>query len=130
MRRIASFTIGTDNAESGFGAWDTLLFSSSTARRASGLRSFWSGSGNSRTSTLTSLGALDAAPGESLVVMAYWDLENNFDYSFAEASEDGGSTWIRLPGNVTTVSNPNSKPARLAVTMTRRFIDPPVVCRI
>ena len=109
VRKIASYMTGTDNAESGFGAWDSVLFSWSTTRKSSGLRSFWSGSGNSRVSALTSKGAVDAAPGESLVVMAYWDLENNFDYWYFEASEDGGATWVRLPGNFTTVSNPNGK---------------------
>ena len=106
VRRIGSYTTGTDDAESGFGAWDTLLFSVSTGRHASGLRSFWSGSGDSRVSTLTSKGALDAAPGESLIVMALWDLEDDFDYWYLEASDDGGVTWVRLPGNFTTVSNP------------------------
>lgn len=109
VRRIASLTIGPDDAESGLGAWDSLLFSWSTARRASGLRSFWSGSGDSRTSVLASKGAVDAAPGESLVVMAFWELEEGFDYWYMEASSDGGATWTRLPGNRTTVLNPFGK---------------------
>jgi carboxypeptidase T len=109
VRRIASLTTGVDDAESGFGAWDSLRFSWTTARRASGVRSFWSGSGNSRTSVLTSLASVDAVPGESLAVMAYWDLENGFDYWYLEASMDGGATWVRLPGNRTTVNNPFGK---------------------
>ena len=109
VRGIASLTYGTDNAESGFGAWDSVLFSWNSVRRTSGIRSFWSGSGNLRTSTLTAKAAVDAAPGESLVVMAYWDLENTFDYWYFEVSEDGGATWIRLPGTFTTNSNPTGK---------------------
>lgn len=106
VRRISSVTTGVDNAESGVGAWDSLRFSWSTARQWSGTRSFWSGSGNNRLSVLTSKGAVDATPGESLVVMAYWDLENGFDYWYFEASGDGGQTWTRLPGNRTTNLNP------------------------
>jgi Zinc carboxypeptidase/Immune inhibitor A peptidase M6 len=109
VRRIASLTTGTDNAESGFGAWDTLLFSWSTARRASGLRSFWSGSGDSRVSVLTSKAAVDAASGESLAVMAWWEFEAGLDYWYAEASQDGGATWSRLPGTHTTMLNPFGK---------------------
>ncbi|HET9251260.1 MAG TPA: M14 family zinc carboxypeptidase, partial [Candidatus Eisenbacteria bacterium] len=118
VRRIASLTTGTDNAESGFAAWDTLGFSWSTARQTSGLRSFWSGAGNSRVSTLTSKSAVDAAPGESLIVMAWWDLEDDFDYWYLEASNDGGATWTRLPGNFTTVSNPTGKNEGNGVTGT------------
>jgi hypothetical protein len=106
VRQIGSLTAGVDNAESGFGAWDTVLFSWTTARHASGLRSFWSGSGDSRTSTLTSKGYLDAAPGESLVVIAWWELESGLDYWYLEASDDGGQTWAGLPGNRTTTQDP------------------------
>jgi hypothetical protein len=52
---------------------------------------------------------VDAVPGESLVVMAYWELETGFDYWYMEASDDGGATWTRLPGNRTTMNNPSGK---------------------
>jgi len=106
LRRITSVTIGTDDAESGVGAWDSLGFAWSGTRHASGVRSFWSGSGNNRTSLLTAKAGIDAAPGESLVTMAYWDLESNYDYWYLEVSADGGATWTAVPGNWTTNFNP------------------------
>jgi Zinc carboxypeptidase/Immune inhibitor A peptidase M6 len=106
LRRIATLTVGADDGEFGFGAWDTLGFTSSTARHRSGTRSFWSGSGNNRRSALTGRAGLEAAAGESLVTWAYWDLELDYDYWYAEASEDGGATWIRLAGDQTTNFNP------------------------
>lgn len=109
VRRVASITVGTDDAEAGVAAWDSILFSWSAARRWSGARSFWSGSGDSRTSVLTSATPVSAALGESLVVMAFWDLENHLDYWYAEASEDGGSTWTSLRGNRTSNLNPYGK---------------------
>lgn len=118
VRRIGSLAVGPDDAESGFGAWDTLLFSWSATRQSSGLRSFWSGSGNSRVSVVTSKGAVDAAPGESLVMMAWWQLEDGFDYWYLEASSDGGETWTRLPGTHTTMINPFGKNEGNGVTGT------------
>jgi hypothetical protein len=38
--------------------------------------------------------------------MAYWDTETDYDYWYADASYDGGATWISLRGDRTTVSNP------------------------
>jgi len=106
LRRIASVTTGTDDGESGFGAWDSVLFSWSTTRHASGTHSFWSGSGNNRTSILASKAAIDVVPAESLVTNAFWDLESDRDYWYLEGSPDGGVTWTPLPGNMTTNYDP------------------------
>jgi carboxypeptidase T len=109
VRRVSSITVGTDDAEAGVAAWDSILFSWSAARRWSGTRSFWSGSGDSRTSVLTSAAAVNAAVGESLVVMAFWELETDLDYWYAEASMDSGSTWRSLRGDRTTTLDPYGK---------------------
>lgn len=106
VRQIASVTSGVDDAESGFGAWDSVLFSWSTTRHASGTHSFWSGSGNNRTSILTSKAGMDVVAAESLTVNAFWDLESDRDYWYLEGSADGGATWTALPGSATTNYNP------------------------
>ena len=106
VRRITSLTSGVDDAESGFGAWDSVLFTWSTTRYASGTHSFWSGSGNNRTSILTSKSGIDVTPAESLVTNAFWDLESDRDYWYLEGSADGGVTWTALAGNVTTNFDP------------------------
>jgi zinc carboxypeptidase/immune inhibitor InhA-like protein len=104
--RIASLDQGPDDAESGFARWDSTGFSWSTARSASGQRSFYSGAGNMRTSILTARYAPDAAAGDSVVVLAYWDLEHDYDYWYADASYDGGLTWLSLHGDRTTFLDP------------------------
>jgi len=104
---IASLGQGVDDAESGAARWDSTGFSWSTARHASGARSFYSGTGNMRQSSLTSWYAPDVTAGDSVVVMAYWDTELDFDYWYADASYDAGATWISLHGNRTTTFNPN-----------------------
>ena len=105
--RIASLGQGIDDAESGTARWDSTGFSWSTARHASGARSFYSGTGNMRLSTLTSRYAPDVVAGDSLAVMAYWDTELDYDYWYADASYDGGATWLSLRGNHTTTFDPN-----------------------
>jgi hypothetical protein len=106
VRRIDSVLRVLDDAEGGVSDWDSLGFSWSTARAADGSHSFYSGAGNSRESVLSGRGTLDVAPGESLVVKAFWDLENYYDYWYAEASGDGGTTWSPLHGDHTTEDNP------------------------
>ena len=106
LRRVDSLFVGTDDAEAGLAAWAPTLFEWSSTRSASGARSFWSGSENERTSILEARAAHDAALGESLRVQAFWDLEADRDYWYAEASADGGETWSRLPGNRSAPTNP------------------------
>ena len=106
LKRIESLTEITDDAEGGVADWDTLRFEWSAARSASGARSYWSGSGDDRVSVLSAQNAIDPAPGESLFVNAFWDLENAYDYWYAEASTDGGETWTSLPGDRTTNLDP------------------------
>jgi zinc carboxypeptidase/immune inhibitor InhA-like protein len=103
---IASLGQGTDDAESGVARWDSTGFAWSTARHASGARSFYSGTGNQRLSVLRSRSAADVVAGDSLVTMAYWDTEMDYDYWYADGSYDGGATWISLHGDRTTLSDP------------------------
>ncbi|HEU4333211.1 MAG TPA: M14 family zinc carboxypeptidase, partial [Candidatus Eisenbacteria bacterium] len=109
VRRIGALTIAADDAEAGVAAWDSAGFSWSALRSASGTRSFWSGAANNRVSVLTSRAGVDAASGDSLAVQAYWDLESDYDYWYAEASADGGGTWSSLAGSWTTTFNPFGK---------------------
>jgi zinc carboxypeptidase/immune inhibitor InhA-like protein len=118
IREIASIARATDDAESGTADWDTLRFEWSAARHASGLRSDWSGSGDQRTSVLTARAALDVVAGDSIAVSAYWDLDSNHDYWYAEASADGGKTWQTLPGTASSPLNPFGKNLGNGVTGT------------
>jgi hypothetical protein len=106
VRRVSEALRVTDDAEAGVSDWDSLAFSWSAARAASGARSYWSGSADGRVSTLTSRASVNVAFGESLLVNAWWALENFYDYWYAEASPDDGATWTRLPGDRTTNEDP------------------------
>jgi hypothetical protein len=106
VRKIDAVQRLLDDAEPGVSDWDTLRFSWSGARHASGTHSYYSGAGNGRESILTGRATLDVAAGDSVVVNAFWDFENFYDYWYAEASADGGATWQSLHGDRTTEDNP------------------------
>lgn len=105
-RRMVGLFETVDDAEGGVADWDTLRFEWSTARSASGSHSYWSGSSDERVSILTARHAVDVAAPESLIVNAYWDLEPNYDYWYAEASLDGGESWTTLSGDRTSNVDP------------------------
>jgi len=106
VRRMDAAVRLVDDAEAGAADWDTTNVSWSAARSASGARSYWSGSGDDRVSTLSARASVSLGAAESLVVRAFWDLEDFYDYWYAEASTDGGVTWIRLRGDRTSDDDP------------------------
>jgi hypothetical protein len=56
--------------------------------------------------------ALNTSVGGTLTFWTWFDIEEEWDYGFVEASTDGGSTWEPLPGSITrTSSNPNDSTA-------------------
>ncbi len=117
LRQIASYTVVSDDAESGVADWDSVSFTWSTARSAGGTHSYYSGSGDKLTSVLTARAPVAVvAWTDSIVVQAWWALEQDADYWYAEASADGGVTWQTLPGNRTTTSNPSGNNLGYGVT--------------
>ena len=72
----------------------------------SGKYEWWSNRGDVSNMTLTrefDLTDLDAA---TLEFWTWYDIEDDYDYAYAEASIDGGQTWHILSGEHTTESNP------------------------
>lgn len=72
----------------------------------SGRYQWWSNRGDVSNMTLTrefDLSLLDAA---TLEFWAWYDIEDDYDHAYVEASSDGGQTWYILPGEHTTGSNP------------------------
>jgi immune inhibitor A len=67
---------------------------------------FYSGYGNNRTATLTSPTFTVPAAG-ALTAKVNYRLENNWDYTYAEISTDGGKTFSRLATNRSSATNPN-----------------------
>ena len=118
VRRIDSVLRFTDNAESGPADWDTLRFAWSTARAASPTHTYYSGAFDNRESILTGRASVDVAAGDSVVVNAFWDLENFYDYWYAEASADGGVTWQFLDGDRATADDPFGNNQGIGITGT------------
>ncbi len=56
--------------------------------------------------------ALTPSVGGTLSFWAWYDMEEEWDYGFVEASTDGGATWAPLAGSITRSSvNPNDSTA-------------------
>jgi len=56
--------------------------------------------------------ALNMPVGGSLEFDTWFDIEEEWDFGFVEASTDGGATWTKLPGDITRHSvNPNHSTA-------------------
>jgi len=72
---------------------------------------WWSNSGNNMDSTLTREVDLSKAHVGSvqMTFQAWYDLEPGFDYTYVEASADGGATWSSLPVTTGSSANPNGE---------------------
>ncbi len=56
--------------------------------------------------------ALNTPVGGTLNFWTWFDIEEEWDYGFVEASTDGGTTWMPLAGSITrTSNNPNNSSA-------------------
>ncbi|MDE3229518.1 MAG: immune inhibitor A [Chloroflexota bacterium] len=79
---------------------------------------WWSGSGDNMDSTLTRAVDLSAVPTGpvALTFDAWYDLEPGFDYTYVEASQDGGATWTTLPVTTGTKANPNGENLGIGMT--------------
>ena len=67
---------------------------------AAGTKQWWSGTGDDLDNTLTRTVDLTGTTSASLTFKARYDIEQDFDYAYVEASTDAGATWIALPGTV------------------------------
>ncbi|MFD4370170.1 immune inhibitor A domain-containing protein [Streptomyces sp. NPDC058486] len=65
---------------------------------AQGSRQWWSGMGDDLKNTLSRSVDLTGKARASLELAGWWDIEEDYDYLYAEASTDGGTTWTALDG--------------------------------
>lgn len=68
---------------------------------------WWSNRGDSSNMTLTRAFDLTGLSQATLEVWLWYDIEEDWDYAYIEASTDGGQTWDILKGQYTTDFNPN-----------------------
>src|SRR5205807_9485504 len=73
----------------------------------SGSGIWWSNRGDLADTTMTRTFDLTGLDKATLDCYLWFDIEQDFDYGYIEASTDGGTTWDTLKGKYTTDTNPN-----------------------
>jgi immune inhibitor A len=73
----------------------------------SGTHIWWSNRGDVSDMAMTRGFDLRGLQSATLGYSIWFDVEENFDYGYVEASTDGGATWDTLKGAHTTTANPN-----------------------
>jgi immune inhibitor A len=71
----------------------------------SGRYVWWSNRGDDSDTTLTRSFDLTGADQPKLQFWSWYDIENEWDFVYVEASTDGGKTWDMLPGRYSTEEN-------------------------
>lgn len=65
---------------------------------AAGTKQWWSGMGDGLSHTLTRSVDLTGATTASLDLKGWWEIEENYDFLYAEVSTDDGANWTALDG--------------------------------
>jgi immune inhibitor A len=74
---------------------------------ANGDYEYFSGSGNNLDHSMTTTVDLTNAGTAQLTFEAWYDIEKDWDYASVQVKQ--GDTWVSIPGNLTTTSNPNGQ---------------------
>jgi hypothetical protein len=106
----------TDGLEGGAGNFVLGGFSTSTVREYAGAFSLHSGTGNRLDRLCWAKEPYVVEPGDAFTFRAWWDIEDDWDYAYAILSTDGGRSFVPLPGNNTTLSDPNGRNADHGIT--------------
>jgi hypothetical protein len=72
-----------------------------------GQYAWWSNRGDDSDATLTRAFDLRSLDRATLYAWMWYDIEEDWDYAYVEASTDGGQTWDVLSGPSTTTRDPN-----------------------
>jgi carboxypeptidase T len=100
LHELTGFSYFEDNLESGTGHWVLNGFSQSTARYHSSNHSFFSGSGNNISNTVTTEYPYIVESGDSVTFWCWYSLENNYDVAVVEVSTEG-LEWFQLDNRYT-----------------------------
>ncbi|HUU46501.1 MAG TPA: M14 family zinc carboxypeptidase [Acidobacteriota bacterium] len=107
LRELFGLQRVVDDAESVNNLWEVDGFSRRDFRSVSGSYSYFGGYGAWLKSRLTTNNYLSVETHDTLVANVWYEIEEDWDYGYVEASTDGGSSWTTLEGTITTASNPN-----------------------
>jgi hypothetical protein len=100
---LSAPSIIEDDLESGTGRWILDGYTWSTAQSHSGTHSFWSGNSNSMNSAVQTMHPYLVQAGDSLTFWCYYNLENNYDVTVVEVSENT-KEWYCLDNRYTGTS--------------------------
>ncbi|MEW6049808.1 MAG: M14 family zinc carboxypeptidase [Candidatus Zixiibacteriota bacterium] len=99
----------TDDAEVDHGYWDAARMIRSTVRKHAGTWSWGSQSANRANHWLVSRTPYLVTSGDSLRFWIWYDIEQDWDYFYAQVSTDGGYQFANLANDLTTNSDPNNQ---------------------
>ena len=106
LKEMTGMQVISDGFESGTENWTLNGFVRRTNRRHSGTYSLYSGSANNYNGRATMTSPIDVQTGDTLQFWTWYSIENGYDYAYACITTDGGATYVNLPGNITTNSDP------------------------
>jgi carboxypeptidase T len=90
LEELTGLTVDADGAEGSTGRWVLNGFTTSTAQKHSGSRSYYSNlMSGARTVTMTSKYPLPVTAGDMLEFWTYYRTEANYDYAYVDVSRDG-----------------------------------------
>ncbi|WP_413799532.1 immune inhibitor A domain-containing protein [Streptomyces iranensis] len=85
---------------------------------AEGSKQWWSGMGDDLKNTLTRSVDLTGKSKAALDLQGWWDIEENYDYLYAEVSTDGGANWTPVDGTADGKAIPRDAGDKPALTGT------------
>jgi immune inhibitor A len=77
----------------------------SVGEPAAGEYMFYSDKGDNLNNTMTNL----SVSGSELTAKVNYEIEQDWDYAYLEATTDGGATWSTVPNNLSTDDDPNQQ---------------------
>lgn len=92
LQELSGLTVVTDSAEDGTGLWDMDGFTISSARKHDGIYSYYSTIRSPAAETVVAMTTklpLPVMENDSLTFWYFCDIENLWDYGYAEVSVDG-----------------------------------------
>ncbi|MFF2020903.1 immune inhibitor A domain-containing protein [Streptomyces sp. NPDC058171] len=96
--RLGVSAYNTKNPQALIVQLPTKPVTTTVTKPAEGTRQWWSGQGDDLQNTLTRSVDLTGRTKAELSLQGWWDIEENYDYLYAEVSTDGGANWTALDG--------------------------------
>jgi immune inhibitor A len=94
-----------DGAQAAFALLPDREVTEQLAEPVEGERMYWSDRGNNLDNTMT----YDGVTGTALTAQVNYEIEEDWDYAYLEASTDGGTSWESVDTNLSTDTNPNQQ---------------------